>query len=73
MKRRELFADPITDRASAIIVAHNHPIGDLNPSKEDIEITKQLKFAGEVLGIRVLDHMIFNQKDYYSFMEHNTL
>ena len=63
----------LTDRASSIIIAHNHPAGDLVPSKEDIEIAKQLKFAGEVLGIRVLDHMIFNQKDYYSFMEHNTL
>jgi DNA repair protein RadC len=66
---REVFADPITDRASAIIVAHNHPIGDLIPSKEDIEITKQLKSAGEVLGIKVLDHMIFNDKGYYSLLE----
>jgi DNA repair protein RadC len=66
---REVFADPITDRASAIIVAHNHPVGDLTPSKEDIEITKQLKSAGEVLGIRVLDHIIFNDKGYYSLVE----
>jgi DNA repair protein RadC len=70
---REVFADPITDRASAIIVAHNHPVGDLAPSKDDLEITKQLKSAGEILGIKLLDHMIFNQRDHYSFMEHNTL
>lgn len=67
---REVFADPITDRASAVIVAHNHPAGSLTPSKEDTEITKQLKAAGETLGIRLLDHIIFNQKGYYSFLEH---
>ena len=66
---REVFADPITDRASAIIVAHNHPSGSLNPSKEDIEVTKQLKSAGEILGIKLLDHIIFNHKGYYSFLE----
>ena len=66
---REVFADPITDRASAIIVAHNHPSGGITPSKEDIEITSQLKAAGETLGIKLLDHIIFNQKDYYSFLE----
>jgi DNA repair protein RadC len=66
---REVFADPITDRASAVIVAHNHPSGGLTPSKEDIEITKQLKSAAEILGIKLLDHIIFNQKGYYSFLE----
>ena len=66
---REVFADPITDRASAIIVAHNHPSGSLEPSKEDQEITRQLKAAGETLGIRLLDHIIFNNKGCYSFLE----
>lgn len=66
---REVFADPITDRASAIIVAHNHPAGSLEPSSEDKEITVQLKSAGETLGIRLLDHIIFNHKGYYSFLE----
>ncbi len=66
---REVFADPITDRASAIIVAHNHPAGSLEPSSEDKEITSQLKSAGETLGIRLLDHIIFNHKGYYSFLE----
>jgi DNA repair protein RadC len=66
---REVFADPITDRASSIIVAYNHPIGDLTPSKEDIEITKELKSAGEILGIKVLDHIIFNDKGHYSLLE----
>ena len=70
---REVFADPITDRASAIIVAHNHPGGGLHPSKEDIAVTKQLKSAGEILGIRLLDHIIFNHKGYYSFLEDGKL
>lgn len=70
---REVFADPITDRASSIIVAHNHPAGTLTPSKEDIEITRQLKYAGKTLGIRLLDHIIFNHKGYVSFQENGDL
>jgi DNA repair protein RadC len=66
---REVFADPITDRASAVIVAHNHPSGSLEPSKEDLDITAQLKSAAEILGIRLLDHIVFNQKGYYSLLE----
>ena len=66
---REVFADPITDRASAVIVAHNHPAGGLTPSREDIQITTRLKDAGEILGIKLLDHIIFNHKGYYSFLE----
>lgn len=70
---REVFADPITDRASSIIVAHNHPSGELLPSKEDIQVTKQLQSSGEILGIRLADHIIFNKKGYYSFLEHGEL
>jgi DNA repair protein RadC len=70
---REVFADPITDRASAIIVAHNHPTGGLIPSKDDVAVTKQLKAAGETLGIKLLDHIIFNHKRYHSFLESGEL
>jgi DNA repair protein RadC len=66
---REVFADAVTDRASAVIVAHNHPGGTLEPSKADMEVTKRLKSAGEILGISLLDHIIFNHKGYYSFLE----
>jgi DNA repair protein RadC len=66
---REVFADPLTDRASAVIVAHNHPAGSLEPSSEDRDITARLQSAGEILGIRLLDHVIFNSKGYYSFLE----
>lgn len=66
---REVFADALTDRASGVIVAHNHPAGSLEPSAWDIEITKQLKAAGEVVGVALLDHIIFNRTGYYSFLE----
>lgn len=70
---REVFADALTDRASGIIVAHNHPAGSLEPSPADIDATKQIKQAGEILGIGLLDHIIFNRKGYYSFLEEGGL
>jgi DNA repair protein RadC len=70
---REIFADPITDRACAIIVAHNHPSGNLEPSKEDVEITKRLRESGDVLGIPLLDHIVFSLSGYYSFVEHGVI
>ena len=51
---REVYADALSDRASAVIVAHNHPAGALEPSPADIEITHQLKSAGAILGIDLL-------------------
>lgn len=65
----EVFADVLLDRASAIIVAHNHPSGGLEPTPSDIEITSQLKAAGAVVGITLLDHIIFNRRGHYSFLE----
>ncbi len=70
---REVFADVIAERASAVIVAHNHPGKDLNPSKEDIQITKRLKAAADILGLNLLDHIIFNAKGYYSFAENDEI
>lgn len=70
---REVFADVITERASAVIVAHNHPNGDLLPSEEDILVTKQLKDSANLLGISFLDHIIFNTKGYYSFLENGKI
>ncbi len=66
---REVFADALSDRASAIIVAHNHSSGTLEPSPFDVEATNQLKAAGTVMGITLLDHIIFNRSAYFSFME----
>jgi DNA repair protein RadC len=56
-----------------VIVAHNHPSGGLEPSHCDIEITTQLKAAGEIIGIELLDHMIFNRTGYFSFLEEGKL
>lgn len=70
---REVYADPITDRASSVIVAHNHPSGNLEPSQDDLDVTAQLREAGRTLGIKLLDHLIFNQTDYYSLMEKGRL
>ena len=56
---REVFAEAIADRAASIIVAHNHPSGSLESSSEDRALTKRLIKAGEILGIPLLDHLIF--------------
>ena len=66
---REVFADPILDRASAIAVAHNHPSGNLLPSAEDNEITQRLKTAADILGISFLDHVIFSETCFFSFRQ----
>lgn len=66
---REVFRVAITDNASAIILIHNHPSGQLEPSEEDRAITRRLKDAGELIGIPVLDHMIIAGSGYYSFVE----
>jgi DNA repair protein RadC len=66
---REVFADPILDRASAISVAHNHPSGQLDPSPEDDDITSRLLQAAEVLGIRLLDHIIFTETGFFSYRQ----
>jgi DNA repair protein RadC len=70
---REVSADPISDRASAVIVAHNHPTGNIDPSSDDRAVTFRLQKAGETLGIRLLDHIIFSHRDYYSFLDHRDL
>ena len=66
---REVYADVISDRAAAVIFAHNHPSGDLKPSNSDLKIHEQLTEAGKILGIRILDHLIITRKGYYSFQE----
>lgn len=67
---REVFRNAIINKANSVILCHNHPSGDLNPSKEDINITERLRETGNLLGIRVLDHLIINgvnQHEHYSF------
>ncbi len=70
---REVFAIPLEKRATAIIVAHNHPSGNLEPSSEDLTLTERLAECGELLGIPVLDHLIISPDSYYSFVDHRLL
>lgn len=70
---REVFSDVIAERAAAVIIAHNHPSGNLNPSREDAAVTRQIQAAADILGIPLLDHIIFDHTAYYSFKEDSRL
>jgi DNA repair protein RadC len=70
---REVFKDAISSLAAAVIFVHNHPSGDLEPSAEDINLTKRLIEAGELLGIPVLDHIIIGNKAYTSLKSRNLI
>jgi DNA repair protein RadC len=59
--------------ASGIIVCHNHPSGNLNPSESDSKITQKIKEAGNLLDVQLLDHLIISDKDYYSFADNGML
>lgn len=69
---RETFKSALLSSAAAIILIHNHPTGDPTPSREDMEITRRLKEAGELLGIKVLDHIIIGDT-YTSFVSQGLL
>ena len=70
---REVFNPAIRDSAAAIVVLHNHPSGDPCPSPEDIGLTKRLVATGEILGIKVLDHIVVGDGSYYSFADQQRL
>jgi DNA repair protein RadC len=70
---REVFADAIADRAATVIVAHNHPSGELRPSAADITLTQQLAAAGQLLGVTLRDHVVVTKTDYFSFRQHHLL
>ena len=70
---REVYADAITDRAASIICVHNHPSGSLDPSSQDIAITRQIQEAGTLLGIQLLDHIIITKKGFSSLKERGQL
>jgi DNA repair protein RadC len=64
---REVFKDAIVHSAASVVLAHNHPSGDPEPSEDDLKITKKLVESGKILGIEVIDHIIIGKNDYYSF------
>jgi DNA repair protein RadC len=70
---REVFKTACISNAAAIICVHQHPTGDPTPSSEDISITRRLKEAGEIMGIKVLDHIIVGDGEYLSFVERGLL
>lgn len=70
---REIFADALKERATAIILVHNHPSGNLEPSNEDKALTEAMVKAGKLLGIKVLDHLIISRNGFYSFIEHELI
>ena len=70
---REVFLPALEHRAASIAVMHNHPAGDPSPSREDVETTARLFRAGKLLGITLVDHLIFGGNTYYSFYEHGDM
>lgn len=70
---REVFKYAVAGNAAKIIVVHNHPSGDSAPSREDRNVTKMLKDAGEIMGIELVDHIIIGDGNYYSFSDSGTL
>lgn len=69
---REIFKTAILSNSNSIIIAHNHPSGEIKPSHADIFLTKRLIKCGTLLGIKVLDHIIVGDKEYFSFKENYT-
>ena len=70
---REVFAPVLKESAAAVLFVHNHPSGDPTPSREDIEITKRLKEVGDLMGVRVLDHIIIGNGEYVSLADRGLL
>ncbi len=70
---REIYRGAIVSNAASIILVHNHPSGNMEPSQEDIEITRRIKQAGGIIGIEVLDHIIITKGGFYSFLEEDRL
>lgn len=68
---REVFAPAVGSSAASVILAHNHPSGDVTPSREDIELTRRMVQAGEIMGIEILDHLIVGSERFLSMKEAN--
>jgi DNA repair protein RadC len=70
---REVFYPAIQDKAAAIIITHNHPSGQLSPSRADRQITTRLKEVGKLIGIDIIDHIILATEGYYSFQDEDEI
>jgi len=70
---REIFQEALKQNAASVILVHNHPSGDPEPSEDDLEITKRIIEAGKIMGIEVLDHIIITKTKVFSFKENKLL
>ena len=70
---REVYRLSIADNATSIILAHNHPSGNVNPSMEDNDVTTRMRQAGEIIGITMLDHVIIGRNGFYSYLQNGNL
>ena len=70
---RETYRRAVIEGSESILIAHNHPSGDVTPSENDVKVTSQLFKAGDILQIPLLDHLVFTKTAYYSFREHKTV
>ncbi len=70
---REIFLEALNQNAAAIIIVHNHPSGDSEPSEEDLTVTKRIVEAGKIMGMEVLDHVIISKTKIFSFKENNLI
>ena len=73
MHSRELYRQAIVLNATGLIMSHNHPSGHVEPSADDIRLTSSMKDAGNIIGIKLLDHVIVSETSYFSFREKNMI
>lgn len=73
MHSRELYRQAIVLNATGLIMSHNHPSGHVEPSADDIRMTSHMKEAGDIIGIKLLDHVIVSEISYFSFREKNLI
>ena len=70
---KEILKTAILSNARGIMIFHNHPSGNIEPSQDDKDVTARLQKAGQILGIKLLDHLVFTDERYYSFLEYGLM
>ena len=70
---REIFQEALKQNAASVILVHNHPSGDPEPSQDDLEITKRIQEAGKIMGIDVLEHIIITKTKVFSFKDNKLI
>src|SRR3989344_7743442 len=70
---RDIFREAIRNNANGIILMHNHPSGDINPSNEDLKVTRLLTKISNMIGIKIIDHIIISKNQFFSFQESGLL